>query len=98
MNFLKTSKGNFTINGIILNGSKYQKVKACKGTINYLTEDMGVDKYCSVYDIMMDSFTDLGYSDINHENFIKNIEFIFERDLTKSEILEYIEAYNDYND
>ena len=46
----------------------------------------------------MDSFNDLGYSDIYHEEFIKNIEALFERDLTKSEIMQYIEAYNDYNE
>jgi hypothetical protein len=98
MNFLNQGKGNYTINGFILNGAKYQKAEAFKGTINYLKEEMGFNKYCSVYDIMIDSFTDLGYSDIYHEEFIKNIEAIFERDLTKSEILEYIEAYNDYNE
>ena len=98
MNFLNEGKGNYTINGLILNGARYQKAKVSKGAIHYLKNEMGFNKYCSIYDIMIDSFTDLGYSDIYHEEFIKNIEVIFERDLTKSEILQYIEAYNDYNE
>ena len=76
----------------------YNKCKIDNSFISFMKNEMGFNKYCSIYDIMIDSFTDLGYSDIYHEEFIKNIEAIFERDLTKSEIMQYIEAYNDYNE
>ena len=98
MNILNQGNGNFTINGMILNGTRYKRAEVNNNAVCYMRQEMNFSKHDCIYDIAMDSFNDLCYSDIYHEEFIKNIEALFERDLTKSEIMQYIEAYNDYNE
>ena len=77
--------------------SHYNKSKIKNGMIRAMKEEMGFSKYCAIYDIAMDIFCECG-ADINHEELIKHIEHIFGRDLYHYELVDYVQAINDFQE
>ena len=53
------------------------------------------DTYSHYADIAMETFCECGV-DINHEDIIKHIEYIFGRNLYHYELIDYVQAINDY--
>tara|TARA_R100000781_G_scaffold114560_1_gene85680 strand:+ start:1236 stop:1541 length:306 start_codon:yes stop_codon:yes gene_type:complete len=101
MKFLKqniSTSSYYTINGLTLNSAVYDRAKVDVSVINIMKEEMGFTKHSSIYDIAMDSFCGLGYSDIDHEKFLKEVEVLFERDLEYKEVIDYAQALNDYQE
>ena len=83
---------------LVLNMNAYNKCKIDNSFISFMKNEMGFSKYNAIYDIAMDSFCELGYTDVNHEELIKHIEHIFGRDLYHYELVDYVQAINDYQE
>ena len=92
---LNADKNHYKIDWFNLSLRHYNKAKINDGLINCMQEQ-GFNKYSAIYDIAMDLFTELGYADINHEQIIKHIESLYGRDLYHYELVDYVQAINDY--
>ena len=88
---LGTNQNYYKIDWFNLNLFHYNKTKIDNGYINCLKKEMNFTKYDSIYDIAMTCFCELGYVDINHEKFIKHIEFLYNRDLYHYELVDYVQ-------
>ena len=80
---------------LVLNMNVYNKCKIDNSFISFMKDEMDFSKYNAIYDIAMDIFCECG-ADINHEDIIKHIEFLYERDLYHFELVDYVQAINDY--
>ena len=95
---LGTNQNYYKIDWFNLSLFHYNKTKIDNGYINCIKKEMNFTKYDSIYDIAMASFCELGYADINHEKFIKHIEFLYGRDLYHYELIDYVQAISDYQE
>ena len=88
----------WTIDGVTLYAWAFNKAKKedHSGAVNLMREELGFSKHDAIYDVAMNSFCELGYSDIDHEEMLVRIELLFERDLLLDEVKTYIEALTDY--
>ena len=87
----------YRIDWFDLSLSHYNKSNIKKGMIKAMKEEMGFNKYYAIYDIAMEIFCECGV-DINHEDIIKHIEYIFGRDLYHYEVIEYVQAISDFQE
>ncbi len=87
----------YRIDWFNLSLSHYWKSNIKNGMIKAMKEEMGFSKYSAIYDIAMETFCECG-ADINHEELIKHVEHIFERDLYHYELVDYVQAINDYQE
>tara|TARA_Y100000593_G_C4321052_1_gene343781 strand:- start:330 stop:638 length:309 start_codon:yes stop_codon:yes gene_type:complete len=86
----------YNVMGMQLNGSTYLDHKVDTKLIALLNDEF--DSVCDMpYDIIMSICSEFG-DDFHIEEWIKNIEAFYGRDLTMAEIESCIEAYNDYQE
>ena len=86
----------YTVGNLRLNAHNYNTFKVRPGTIRYMEDELG---YCTtdvIYDLAMNTFCELGYNDPGHETILKIFEKFYARPLTYKELVEYAEAWDDY--
>tara|TARA_R100000781_G_C4062600_1_gene121552 strand:+ start:33 stop:323 length:291 start_codon:yes stop_codon:yes gene_type:complete len=94
---MKSETQNFyRVDYINLHLPTYNKLKANNSSINYMINEMGFDRTYTIYDIVMETLVEVCDSDLNHEQFIRDIEGLLKRELTHNDLVEYVQAITDY--
>jgi hypothetical protein len=95
---LNTSKTQnfYKVGSVDLHLPTYKKLTPNNNSINYMINEMGFDITYTIYDIVMETLTEVCDSDLNHEQFIRDIEGLLKRELNHNDLSEYVQAITDY--
>ena len=74
----------------------YKKLLPNNKSINYMINEMGFDNTYTIYDIVMETLVEVCSGDLNHEQFIRDIEGLLKKELTHNDLVEYVQAITDY--